>query len=160
MKRLFRWLLVAIAGVAMLVAAFYAEENWRGKHAWERYKREREAKGDNFQWSSIIPLQVPDDRNFATTPLFTELFPKPPEHPRLDAARLPNCQKTGGNWHEGRIEDLAAWQGCFANSDLLTALSRYDPILQEVGEASRRPASRFPIRYEDNAASLLPHLQR
>ena len=31
---------------ATLIALFYAEENWRGKHAWEKYKREQEAKDD------------------------------------------------------------------------------------------------------------------
>ena len=97
LKRLLRWLLITGASLVVLIALFYAEENWRGKHAWEKYKREREAKGDSFEWSAIVPPPVPDDQNFAMTPLFAELFPKPPKHPRLEAIKLPDCPKADGN---------------------------------------------------------------
>jgi len=158
LKKLCRWTLIGLTVLAVVVAVFYADENWRGKHAWETYRRAREAQGDSFEWSSVVPPPVPDNENFATTPLFAELFPKPPEHPRLDAAKLPDCWKAYGNWNVGRMEDLAAWQVCFTNSDLLAALATYEPILREVAEASHRPKCRFPIRYEDNSAARIPHL--
>jgi hypothetical protein len=158
LKRLLRRLLIAVACVIALVVLFYAEENWRGKHAWEKYRREREAKGDSFEWSAIVPPPVPDDQNFAATPLFAELFPKRPEHPRLETVKLPDCPKANGNWREDRIENLSAWQECFTNADLLQALSKYEPVLREVAEAMRRPYARFPVHYEDNYAALLPHL--
>ena len=163
LKKIIRRWLFAVACVVTLVALFYAEEDWRGKHAWDTYKREREAKGDSFEWSSIVPPPVPDNENFATTPLFAELFPKPPHSPMLGAIRLPVCprhpkdQKTGV-WRLGRAENLSMWQECFTNTDLLVALSKYGPILHEITEASRRPYCRFPIRYEDSFAALLPHL--
>jgi hypothetical protein len=53
-----------LACLVTLIAAFYAEENWRGKHAWEKYRREWEAKGEKFQWQAFIPPPVPDDQNF------------------------------------------------------------------------------------------------
>lgn len=156
-----RWLFV-IACVVTLVALFYAEEDWRGKHAWDTYKREREAKGDSFEWSSIVPPPVPDNENFATTPLFAELFPKPPHSPMLDAIRLPDCpqhpEQFTGNYRLGRADNLSMWPECFTNTDLLVALSKCDPILHEITEASRRPYCRFPIRYEDNFDVFLPHL--
>jgi hypothetical protein len=158
LKRLLRRLLIISAGVVVLVVLFYAEENWRGKHAWEKYRREREAKGDHFEWSAIVPPPVPDDQNFAMTPLFAELFPKRPGHPRLEVIKLPDCPTAAGNWREGRTENLAAWRTCFTNDDLLAALSQYDPVLHEIEEASRRPYARFPIRYQDSFAALLPHL--
>lgn len=46
------WTLIALI---ILVVAFYGIENWRGKHAWEKYRHEREAKGDSFEWSSVVP---------------------------------------------------------------------------------------------------------
>ncbi len=147
-----------IGCLAAVVVLFYTEENWRGKHAWEKYRREREAKGDHFEWSAIAPPPVPDDQNFAMTPLFAELFPKPPEHPRLEAVKLPDCPKAAGNWREGRTENLDAWKTCFTNDNLLAALSKYDPVLREVDEANRRAYCRFPIRYGDNFDALLPHL--
>jgi len=140
------------------VAAFYGVENWRGKHAWETYRRQREAKGDSFEWSSIVPPTVPDAENFAAIPLFAELFPKPPEHPGLEAIKLPDCPNVAGDWRVGRVENLAAWQACFSNNNLLASLSKYDPILNEIANATHRPKCRFPIRYEDNIDMLLPHL--
>ena len=141
---------------------FYAEENWRGKHAWERYRREREAKGDRFEWSAIVPPSVPDDQNFAATPLFAELFPKPPELARLDAVKLPACTNAAGSWREGRVENLAAWRSCyrFSNGSLLDVLSKSNLLLQEIENASHRPHARFPLRYEDNFNTRLPHLSR
>ena len=71
--RFFRWLfrrqtqgraLVVLAALATLVAAFYLEENWRGKRAWENCQRELEAKGMLLDWNAYIPPAVPDEQNF------------------------------------------------------------------------------------------------
>jgi len=59
-----------LACLVTLIALFYAEEDWRGKHDWEKYKREWEAKGEKFDFADFVPLSVPDDQNFATTPIF------------------------------------------------------------------------------------------
>ncbi len=64
--RNFRRTLVGFAILATLVAIFYAEENWRGKRAWENCKRELEAKGAVLDWNKYIPPPVPDDQNFFT----------------------------------------------------------------------------------------------
>ncbi|MDB6018510.1 MAG: hypothetical protein JWR19_2999 [Pedosphaera sp.] len=81
--RFFRWLfswrmirryLFCLACLVTLLALFYAEENWRGRHAWEKYKREAIARGEQFNVSAFIPPTVPDDQNFAATPFFASLF--------------------------------------------------------------------------------------
>jgi len=107
---------LVIGCLVAVVVLFYDEENWRGKHAWEKYRREREAEGDHFEWSAIVPPPVPDDQNFAMTPLFAELFPKPPEHPRLDAVKLPDCPDASGDWRVGRVENLAVWRTYFTRA--------------------------------------------
>jgi hypothetical protein len=68
-RGLFTWrgmrrILVGIAVLATLVALLYAEEDWRGKRAWENCKRELAAKGVDLNWSDYIPAPVPDDQNF------------------------------------------------------------------------------------------------
>ncbi len=159
LKKLVRWSLFILACIVTLVALFYAEENWRGRHAWVKYRREREARGDSFEWSSIIPPPVPEDQNFAAIPLFAELFPKSVTNAVLwNAFKLPTSSSFYGGWHEGHVEDLDAWRTWFTNTDLLAALSKYDPILRQISEASERPYCRFPVRYEDTYAALLPHL--
>jgi len=43
---------------------------------------------------------------------------------------------------------------------VLLALSKYDPAIEELRQASELPASRFPLEYdkEDPTGILLPHL--
>ena len=74
-KRFYNWLftwqtmrrlLIALAILATLIAAFYTEENWRGKRDWEKCKAQLEAQGAVLDWDKFIPLPVPDDQNFFT----------------------------------------------------------------------------------------------
>ena len=84
-RRLWSWLfcwrtmrrgLIGLAMLATLIAIFYTEENWRGKHAWENCKRELEAKGAVLDWNKLIPSPVPDDQNIFKAPKMTEWFVK------------------------------------------------------------------------------------
>ena len=75
-----------------------------------------------------------------------------------------------------RLTDLKDWQAFYQGNtnypqpaqarspaeDVLTALSRFDPELKELGEAASCPLSRFPVQYdfEDPYSILLPHLAR
>ena len=72
--RNFRRFLLGVACFITLVALAYVEENWRGKHAWETHKRQWEAKGEKFTIAQLAPPAVPDDQNFAMTPLLKPLF--------------------------------------------------------------------------------------
>src|SRR5438874_463439 len=66
--------LFALVCLITLIALVVAEENFRGKRAWEKYKREAEARGVKFDLLAFIPPPVPDEQNFAMTPLFKKLF--------------------------------------------------------------------------------------
>jgi hypothetical protein len=72
-KIIFRIILV-LAGLVVLAALFYAEEDWRGKRAWEKCKAELEAKGEVLDWNAYIPPPVPDDQNFFKTPKMANWF--------------------------------------------------------------------------------------
>jgi hypothetical protein len=79
---LFTWrnarrLLAGLVILATLIAVFYAEENWRGKRAWEKCKRELEAKGEVLDWSAYIPAPIPDEQNIIKVPKMAEWFIKP-----------------------------------------------------------------------------------
>jgi hypothetical protein len=56
--------------LAVLIALFYAEEDWKGKYEWEKFKRQWEAKGENFDRDSVVPRPVPDEENFAMSPVW------------------------------------------------------------------------------------------
>ena len=73
-KTLFSWrnrrrILMGLAVFATIIAVFYAEENWRGRQAWENCQHEWEAKDERLDWQSVVPPRVPDDQNFALTPI-------------------------------------------------------------------------------------------
>ena len=121
-----RRVLFGIACVATLLALFYAEEDWRGKHAWQSYTREWEARGDKFDLVSLAPKPVPDDQNFALTPLlkpaldFTRVDGKPQwrdsnalTHLQSIGAELapygrPNDHLVLGKLDQGTFADLEA----------------------------------------------------
>ena len=64
--RIARRIFIVLAILATLIAAFYTEEDWRGKRAWENCKRESEAQGVVLDWNRFSPPSVPDDQNFFT----------------------------------------------------------------------------------------------
>jgi len=97
--RNFRRALFVVVCLITLIALAYAEENWRGKHAWQSYRRAWEAKGERFDVTAVAPPRVPDEKNFAFTPLLK---------PAFDFARGP----TGLVWHDtnglARLERISA----------------------------------------------------
>jgi len=84
----------------------------------------------------------------------------------------------GGNWQLARTADLTEWQDYYRKlaaktnefpiapqlqspaQDVLLALSKYDPTIEELRQTSQLSYSRFPLDYddEDPAEILLPHL--
>lgn len=136
-RRLLRWFftwrilkrcLLALAVLLSLIPLFYAEENWRGKHNWENCRREWEAKGEHFDFASFIPPHVPDEENFALTPVVASCYSRvmdrngrriEPEDTnmvnrlKMEIFRqnLPvytNLQL--GFWQKSKLTDLKAWQ--------------------------------------------------
>ena len=130
--RLFRWLFswsmlrrapVCVAALITLLAVVWTEENWRGKRAWENYRREWEAKGEKFDLQAFIPPPVPDDQNFAMTPFlapvtdFNPLPLKPGQSPWRDTNAYQRTLDFGykespsssGSWTKTHLTDLTAW---------------------------------------------------
>ncbi len=66
-------LLCAVGAIALLIL-FYAEENWRGRRAWEACKRELNSRGAVMEWSNYIPPPVPNEQNFFKAPNMAAWF--------------------------------------------------------------------------------------
>src|SRR3989442_8941340 len=80
--RFFRWLfswrvvrrtLIVLAWTATIIALLYGEENWRGRRAWNKYRRDLEARGEQLDYKAFIPPAVPDAQNFGAIP-FTKAW--------------------------------------------------------------------------------------
>jgi hypothetical protein len=185
--RILRRLLLTVAILATLIAIFYAEEDWRGKRAWENYKREWEAKGEKFDWQAFVPPPVPDGQNFFTAPIFTNMLNGEivmnPWHSDGSPNFWPENDRVGylGGEGKARITDLKTFQASYRNptnaslakefpvapqpqtpaKDVLFALGKFDSAVEELRQASQRPYASVPLNYEDgfnSASSLLPVL--
>jgi len=153
----------AAGAVALLVAAFYLEENWRGRWASNHFKRDWEARGERFDLAAFVPAPVSDQENFLKAPLLEAwLYQKP-----RDVEPQPLIQVRGfesGVWQEGRPTDLREWRRLFGfdtgqvgNEDsilsaaqVLQAFSPFDSELKELyAAANERPRARFDFDYSD-----------
>ncbi len=67
--RNFRRVAYVAAALVLLLAGLRLEEDWRGKRAWQNYRREWEAKGEKFDFAAFIPPPVPAEQNFAMAPM-------------------------------------------------------------------------------------------
>ncbi|HTX20582.1 MAG TPA: hypothetical protein VMD27_01805 [Candidatus Aquilonibacter sp.] len=136
-KKNFKRTLFALACFITLIALFYAEEDWRGRHDWEKFKQQWKAKGERFDYASTVPPPVPDDQNFAMAPIWPKLIEVNigtnlaeklygtnfvEQEPVKDADRLQmsvgdwenyNDWPTNGNWERSTLTDLRPWQNYY-----------------------------------------------
>jgi hypothetical protein len=159
-------------------ALFHVEEYWRGKHAWNAYQRELVAKGEWFDLTQLAPPPVPDDQNFAMTPLLAPLLKDGtmPSAQVFENVRilLPNYQT---EWMRGQASDFPKLAKSleelklltFVNEDMTTEKAiRFirnftetnNAKLDEIREALKRPYSRFNLDYgkKNKLLMLFPHL--
>ena len=127
-RRNFKRSLFALACLATVVALLYAEEDWRGKHALEKFKRGWEAKGEKFDFAGIAPAPVPDEQNFAMSPVIASSYStmldanghemKPRNTNVINRLEMHTYEQIGGidgpkgngGWRKGQITDLKEWQ--------------------------------------------------
>ncbi|MGD0539559.1 MAG: hypothetical protein ABSC03_18160 [Verrucomicrobiota bacterium] len=145
MKKWLKRIAFALAALVTLGALLFAEENYRGKRAWEACKKELEARGEKLDWAAIAPSAVPDDENFARTPFLvdwmnrrTDATNEPAEEGTNSTSRLPRYQwqwtyysGAPGNWRSGTVPEPVEWQ------QRLRA--------QDTGQMDRRMAERYGL---------------
>ena len=187
--------LYALIVLVTLIALYHAEENFRGKRAWERYRKEAEARGVKFDFATFIPPPIPDEQNAAANRIVQEWFPKPlpddanwPDllakaEQRIASPKNPTERRT-----TERFIDLVAMKEALAEEEsgkekrahripeqnrtpqeraaaavaVLESLKVYQPALDELRAAAKRPHVRYPIDYklDDPFSILLPHLAK
>jgi hypothetical protein len=84
MKRFFRksiiWLICIAAVLAVGLALFYAEEDWRGMQDWTKCQRSLAAQGETLDLRQLIPPGKPED-DLSKVPIFAELYQANPDYP-------------------------------------------------------------------------------
>ena len=137
-KRIVWWALIVLAGLIVLVALFYGEENWRGKHAWENCKRELEAKGEVLDWKAYIPAPVSDEQNIFKAPNMTEWFVRTNRQAGSGVLtkRLSNTNTVGIIATELAATNYLAWS------------DQFEPDFDLMRDALKRPYTRMDGNYE------------
>lgn len=166
LKWLFSKFLLLAAVLVVLTLMLVFEENWRGTHAWNAYVREHKARGESLDFKQLAPPPVPDDQNFAMTPLLAPLFQadsrKSDDYADQLKARFSipvmpgKTQPKLGDSAMGRHLNIPEWKD-YLGGDLLEWLKKYDGDLREISGAARRPYARFPLAYEQGNAMPLRH---
>ena len=154
-----------------LIALFYAEEDWRGKHDWEKFKAQWEAKGETFDYAGVIPPPVPDDQNMAMVPIWVESMKAVlgatnsvrwfgnnyAENGRsnfVDRLEMPLTRDysespTNGNWARGTLTDLTAWQNYYRDLAATTNLFPVAPQPQTPAQDVLLALSKYDSTIEE-----------
>jgi hypothetical protein len=176
---------LGLAWLITLAAAFVTGVNVHGQRLWRVYQRQALARGDRLDVASLAPRAVPEEQNFAMTPLLAPLFEYQVQRGlggvwRNSNAvnRLAHLNIAGGthypgtgSWRAGELADLSAWQAHYRKlpdfpstpqpqspgADVLLALSKFEAQIAELRLASERPQARFPLHYEEGMFMLYPH---
>src|SRR5262245_25447792 len=114
----------SIITIAVVVQLLFFQRSFE-KKAWEKCRRDLEAKGEHLDWQYFVPPAVPDDQNFAMTPSLAPLmdFTTNTEGKRVQrdtnaVARLEQLFAWAGylegcDWQRMQFADLTGWQKWF-----------------------------------------------
>jgi hypothetical protein len=165
---------VGIASVIALLFALRAFENWRGERAWAAYRADAEKRGVHLSLMDFVPPAVPDAENFAAIPIFQEMFAaraayQPFTSPFAWPEKWKGTAPPMANRFKGGRFDAVKWRDTLhdmhllaqptddAARDILTGLASFEPALQQLRDAARRPHSRFPVHWEKSITASQPH---
>jgi len=189
-------ILMGLAVLALLIFFAVLVLDFSGQNSLTRYERQWEAKGEHFDFASFVPQPVPDDQNFALSPIVASCYESmldknghkilPCLTNIVDRLKMPirrsehqwETSTNAGNWAKGLKTNLKGWQLYYRElaaktnefpvppqmqspaADVLLALGKYDAAIEELRQASARPAARFPLNYDCDcpAAILLTHV--
>ena len=172
-----------LACFATVIALFYAEEDWRGWHAWNQFKHQWEAKGEKLDYASVIPPAVPDEQNFALTPIVASCYERyfdkngheliPRNTNVVDRLSILDWRDTSyesqrekvpdsAGWLGAQKMDLKAWQAFFRSppptNSVLTNSFPIAPQLQTPADDVLLALSKYDsVIKEIRQASQLPH---
>ena len=177
LSRLLAHRFLALGCLVTIVALFYAVENWRGRSAWQGFKRQREAQGDQLSLANLMPPPVAEDQNFFNTPLWNDLhFVRTNDrviwsdtnwgnHVMFNAFGPGNGNAPStGNWAKSQRVDLAAWQAYYrGTNNLFPAPGGTETNYFPVGREPKTPAADVLLalsKFSENRQILIASADR
>jgi hypothetical protein len=171
--RTVRRVLLAVVALVLFVLFLVVADDIRGRAQWSRYQTDARSRGLKIDLLEFIPPPVPDAQNFASLPMFANAFAaiargEPAENP-FERPPFPKV-KPGAGLDCGEKASLAPWRDGFVRAkwipeatdnpaqDILAALEKVRPALDELHAGLRRPRARFPVEWENGMYCEFPHL--
>jgi len=150
-------ILLAIAGVALILGLWLLGYHLTGKWAFQRWQTQRIAMGDRFGWKELAPPPIPPEQNFAEAPLVRgSIAQGGVEDARFVALTLPNgAQNRLGNWMEGRRDDLDLIGRACGTADLQTVFKPLEAIFRDLDQATLRSGCCFPASCQEGGIPAL-----
>lgn len=135
-----------VAVVAVVVGYTAISTKWNGRAQDELAKIR--AKGEPITCAELAPPPVPDQINAAL--IYQQAFTMLPVSSSGNDSQIIDTVIT----KEERIKDPSLWDKS------RQILVRNRQLMDTIAEAARRPKCRFPVKWEDGAAALLPHYSK
>ena len=150
-RRALRRELIVLAWFVTLLALFHGEETWRGRRAWNKYRRELEGQGAQLDFAALVPKPVPDEQNFAATPVIKSWFERKSSDDSSDEWgdnywRVSECissPKAKDAKGERHFLDLGAWEAGFLaarSSEDIRPLRFHSDKLDAASRSNAAPA--------------------
>lgn len=176
-RMLCSWKLRGALLVLALVYGWFAFNEWRWERKWQQYVAESRARGVKLFIGEFLPKEpIPDDENFAATPIWREVFSVGKMNgsigSKLKAVQMPrtNAKNAKSQTRPARM-DLAGWRASMVTAKKLTAadadltdgaavlrgLEFLKPEFDEIRASVKRPKVHFPVKWEDGFAAAFPH---
>lgn len=150
-RRIVRRSLIILAWLVTIIALFYAEEDWRGKRAYERCKRDMEAKGLTLDWDKFLPPPISDAENIFKAPKMQEWFVGRDTSANELVKMLENPKTHSVGSPTNAIQTEADARAYLAWSD------QFQPQFDLIREALKRPYARMDTDYAHPMTMAVPN---
>ena len=141
---------IAVAILAILLGAFYADQNARGLNRWKQIEHEINARGVSVNWDDYIPTMPPTNDNFFAAPMMAEWFQ------RKNGSSAPVTSVPLGNLLDNPDNIVDLIDGSSA-SNYLAWCAPFDSHFKLIREALSRPTARLVGDYRKPSEVPIPN---
>ena len=170
--------------IIAVIIPLVIHENRQAERDWITFTDYWEAKGESFNYKDFIPPEIPDQENFATSPIIAELFDEitPNQLETLDFDNIKNIeiqapskpdlmdrQRAIGGPERNLIDYLAVPDNHTSKEEaakiILDSLKPLEPLFLKIEQTCQRLSVRYPVDYDHpitarhNQLSLFPAIK-
>jgi hypothetical protein len=141
---------IAVAILVIILGAFFADQNARGRRDWQKVEQEINARGGSLNWDDYIPHPPPTNENFFAAPMMAEWF---------ERATTTSSPRTGRPLYNSldNPETSSDAFDAISASNYLAWCTTLEPQFNLVREALKRPAAHIDGDYQKPFSEPLPN---